>query len=102
MFKKFKLNRKAGRCLSDLFDRADLREISSLRPDQRSRATLLGYEADGGEIKTIRFGLIRHPQAAGVKGVFNEVIEIYLYTPNQGTVEVIHSRNITKKGTSFS
>ena len=42
-----RLRRTARRLLDELFDRPDLRQISSLRPDHRSRALFLGCEAEG-------------------------------------------------------
>ncbi len=72
--------------------------MSSLRPDHRSRAQLLGFETDGGEVVRVRFGMVRHPQPIRLRGVHHEVLEIYVYDPGAGTVQVVASHNITRKG----
>jgi hypothetical protein len=91
-------DREARRHLAALFDRLDLRRISSLRAEHRSRAVLLDFEAEDDRIVRIRFGIVRHPQPVAVRGVHDEVIEIYVYDVRAGTVEVAASRNITRKG----
>ena len=90
--------REARRLMAALFSRPDLKDISSLRPAHRPRAQLLGYDTKDGKVVRIRFGFIRHPQAMRVRGVFHEVIEIYRYDIEKGTVEVESSHNLTKKG----
>ena len=90
--------RRAQRMLGDLFDRPDLRQMSSLRPAHRSRAVFLGYEAEEDEIVLIRFGLVRHPRPLPLRGVSHEVIEIYAYDVKAETVDVEASHNITTRG----
>jgi hypothetical protein len=90
--------RAARRRLDELFRRPDLRRISSLRPDQRSRAVLLDYETREGAVARIRFGMIRHPQPIRVRGVHHEVLEIYEYDMAANTVAVTASRNVTRRG----
>lgn len=94
----YRRNRKARRLLSALFDRPDLAAMSSLRPAHKSRAVFLDAEGTARQIRRIRFGLVRHPRAANVRGVHNEVVEIYEYDLEKDMVTVAHSRNITKRG----
>ena len=68
--------REARRLLSALFARPDLTRISSLRPDHRSRAVFLGFEAEEDAVSRIRFGLVRHPKPIRLQGVRSEGIVI--------------------------
>lgn len=90
--------REAERLLAALFARPDLGAISSLRPEHRARAVLLGCEAEGGRVARIRFGLVRHPKPLRLPGVCHEVIEIYVYDVAAGSVTVTGSRNLTRRG----
>ena len=97
-WQKRRLCGEARRLLAALFERPDLRRFSSLRPDHRSRAQFLGYEADENAVALVRFGLVRHPRPVRLRGVSHEVIEIYVYDPRKGTMDVEASHNVTKKG----
>jgi hypothetical protein len=90
--------REARRLLRGLFECPDLRRVSSLRPDHRRRAQFLDWETAGGEVVRVRFGLVRHPRPLRLRGVHHEVIEIYVYDVRAGTVEVVASHNVTRKG----
>ncbi len=90
--------REAERLLAALFARPDLGSISSLRPAHRARAVFLGYEAEGGNVARIAFGLVRHPKPLKVPGVCHEVIEIYIYDVAAGSVTVEGSHNLTRRG----
>ena len=93
-----KFRREARRLLASLFSRPDLSEISSLRPDQYPRAVLLEWKVEEEAVVEIRFGMIRHPKPLRVPGVRHEVIEVYVYDARAGTVAVVRSWNLTKRG----
>lgn len=95
---KRRRRREARRLLAALFDRPDIRVVSSLRPDHRSRAVLLGYEGEGGDVTRLRFGIVRHPRPMPLRGVHHEVIEVYRYDVRTGKVEVVSSHNVTRRG----
>lgn len=88
----------ARRSLDVLFAaRPELLARGRLKPHHRGRATILDIEtAEGGEIRRILFGIVRHPRPHPLAPRGDEVLELIEYLPGEGDLRVAGSKNLSR------
>jgi hypothetical protein len=90
---------RASRELDRLFDeRPDVLREGRLRARHRRRLVILEIEEDEGRISRLRVGIVRHPKAHPMQPRGEEVLEILDYHVEPPRIEVVGSRNLTRRG----
>ncbi len=85
--------RAAERALDRLFATPKLLAGTSLRPDQRTRCHLLDL---AGAPERIGFGIVRHPRPYAFSRQRHEVIELWCYEPERGSLVRVRGINLTR------
>jgi len=91
--------REAAALLDALFfQRPEVLAQGRLAPHHRARVNLLEIRrgADGAVIR-ILLGIVRHPKSHPLQTRGEEVLELLEYRPSEGRLEIVGSRNLTRR-----
>ena len=92
--------READALLDGLFSsRPEVLDQGRLKPHHRHRVSVLEVIPDEeGRISRLVLGIVRHPKAHPLQPRGEDVLEILEYRPAEGHLEVMGSRNLTRRG----
>jgi hypothetical protein len=93
--------RQADALLDELFfSRPEVLDQGRLKPHHRQRVSVLEViPKERGRITRLVLGIVRHPKAHPLQPRGEDVLEILEYRPAEGRLEVLGSRNLTRRGT---
>ena len=94
--KRRRLEKKARGKLRDAFRDTGLLAGTSLNPHHSGRSVLIDFETRDGELRLIRFGILRHPRPYAFSKQSHEVIEYYRYDITEPRIQVEEGLNLTR------
>ena len=89
--------RDARRLLAKAFRSPEILRGTSLKARHGGRWVLLDFEAEGGRVSRIRFGILRHPRPYPFSGQSHKVLERYVYDVSAGRIARLGGRNLTRE-----
>ena len=70
---------------------------TSLRPRHAGRAVLVDFVEEDGEIRSIRFGVLRHPRPYAFSRQSHEVLEYWSWDATTDRFERLQGVNLTRR-----